>query len=114
MSIMSRIAINEAFVRITVLNIILFCTSLSKPNAWWFKYKNHGICDQLAYKNLSLCNYNPREPRPGFPKVGDFSKGGRLKNFGRKRKKVLGVFISNFKTYTRYSWVADEHQKKRS
>ena len=26
--------------------------------------------------------------------------------------KVSGIFISNFETYTRYSWVADEEQKK--
>ena len=29
----------------------------------------------------------------------------------KSKKKVLGEFISNFKTYTRYSWVADEEQK---
>ena len=25
---------------------------------------------------------------------------------------ISGVFMCNFKTYTRYSWVADEEQKK--
>ena len=30
-----------------------------------------------------------------------------------KKKKVLGILISNFKTYFRYSWVTDEEQKKR-
>ena len=28
-----------------------------------------------------------------------------------KSKKILGVFISNFETHTRYSWVADKEQK---
>ena len=28
------------------------------------------------------------------------------------KKMVLGVFISNFETYTRYSRLADEEQKK--
>ena len=29
-----------------------------------------------------------------------------------QKKEVLGVYISNFEIYTRYSWVADEEQKK--
>ena len=29
-----------------------------------------------------------------------------------KRKKILGVFNSNFKTYTRYTGFADEDKKK--
>ena len=30
----------------------------------------------------------------------------------KSKKKGLRLFISNFETYTRYSWVADEEQKK--
>ena len=30
-----------------------------------------------------------------------------------KKKKVLRVLTSNFKTYVRYSWVADKKQKKK-
>ena len=29
-----------------------------------------------------------------------------------EKKKVLSIFISNFETFTWYSWVADEEQKK--
>ena len=29
------------------------------------------------------------------------------------KKKVLSVFYGSLETYTRYSWVADEEQKKR-
>ena len=32
----------------------------------------------------------------------------------REKKKVLGVFYGSLQTYTRYSWVADEEQIKRS
>ena len=30
----------------------------------------------------------------------------------KSKKEVLGVFISYFETYSRYSWVAEEEQKK--
>ena len=32
----------------------------------------------------------------------------------KSKKKVLGVFNGSFQTYTRYSWVADDEQKKKS
>ena len=64
--------------------------------------------------------------KAGFPKQGRFLlAGGKFKILGNfktytryswvpdeKQKKVLGTFISNFETYNRYSWVADEEQKK--
>ena len=31
----------------------------------------------------------------------------------RAKKKVLSVFYGSLETYTRYSWVADEEQKKK-
>ena len=31
----------------------------------------------------------------------------------KSKKKVFGIFISNFETYTRYCWVADEEQNKK-
>ena len=36
----------------------------------------------------------------------------KSKKLKKKNKKVLGVFIGNLETYTRYSRVADEEQKK--
>ena len=32
----------------------------------------------------------------------------------KQKKKVLKIFYGSLQTYTRYSWVADEEQKKRS
>ena len=32
---------------------------------------------------------------------------------GKKKGKVLGVFYGSLQTFTRYSWVADEEQKKK-
>ena len=68
---------------------------------------------------LSYENVKKKIIRQGFPSGGDFKICGDelkldiLELQMNSKKNVLGAFYGSLETYTRYSWSADEKQKKK-
>ena len=68
-----------------------------------------------CHKNFRNCKFYLS--KAGFPKVGQVAHLGSMTDFqGATSSKGArgGAMRSKFETYTRYSWVADKEQKKKS